>query len=294
MAIAPDSFDAAGFALPVEATQGSAMPSERWLAMAIQSLQDNPPPSVVWLTEPGEGMVLNPYRGWTREEVATVLEPVTIEGEVDADTMDAVWGRGYGMLLQQELVATYPTDLMDPEPTYTGGWGRESINHCNCDYCRALRGEMASRVAGSRWLNQQVLQDAIDKAEERAMSLLAELITPQQLQSYRDFQHFDVTVRSGNSYRIYRGRDSNVYRLTPQGNQDQRYCLTLAGSSNMPVTDHVIAQYLTLCGDEDDFLRQANLIEYRNRRATLGEYIANGFPVRIPPAPAQDEAGPNE
>lgn len=93
------------------------------------------------------------------------------------------------------------------------------------------------------------------EAKARAERLLVENISPKQREQLRLHGYFDVEI-GGNTYRIKRGRQGNVFSLDGRGGLIERLCIH--PEAYVPDADTMLAQKLLLETDEAAFLRTAN------------------------------------
>lgn len=94
-------------------------------------------------------------------------------------------------------------------------------------------------------------------AEERAMALFREHLTPEQRKSYDERASFEVRGgTTGRRYRIQHGRQMNIAVLDDQGRAVQGLCFVPEGA--LPTGDCMLAQKLALELDEERALAVAN------------------------------------
>jgi hypothetical protein len=87
-------------------------------------------------------------------------------------------------------------------------------------------------------------------AEQRALVLLKEWLSPAQLARFESYGHFEVIgSRTGKRYRIRYNRVVNIDELDERGAQVATWCFGPAGS--LPRGDIMLAQKIALENDED-------------------------------------------
>jgi hypothetical protein len=98
-------------------------------------------------------------------------------------------------------------------------------------------------------------QEEAQQAQARAEELLRDFLTAEQIADLTKSNYFEMISGSGRRYRVYRGRQGNVY-LMEQSKATRKYCIhpDLA----VPDPDTMLAQKLLLETDEAAFLRIAN------------------------------------
>ncbi len=109
-------------------------------------------------------------------------------------------------------------------------------------------------------LREAARKKAAENARQRAEGLLLSCLTPEQLATYKEHKWF--VVEGGKSKTKYRVRRSdhmvaNIDVLKDDGKVSHRLCCHLA-IGTVPTGDQLLAQKLTLEGDEDHFLKTAN------------------------------------
>ena len=94
-------------------------------------------------------------------------------------------------------------------------------------------------------------------AETKAQRLLAELLPPHQARTYKRMGRIEIrsTLFPELVYRIYRNRITEIFE---DGIAVGTACIHTTNSS-IPATDRVLAEYFLLKGDEDSYLRIANI-----------------------------------
>lgn len=121
------------------------------------------------------------------------------------------------------------------------------------------------RFARNREINRQREEDAQRyraerrAAQDRAQNLLESHLTETQRRTYREASYFDVTVRSGRTWRICtdNGYSGNVKLLDDQNREVASYCCH--SGADMPDADHFFVQLITLQCDEDLFIARGNM-----------------------------------
>ncbi len=93
------------------------------------------------------------------------------------------------------------------------------------------------------------------RARARARRLLRSLLTPDQWASYRAHRMFEQRGRSGEIYRVHRGRIANI-EVPARG---YRLCVHPDPRIEMPVEDVLAAQVLHLRTDEQGLRATANV-----------------------------------
>ena len=87
-------------------------------------------------------------------------------------------------------------------------------------------------------------------AEQKALTLLKEWLSPAQLARFESYGHFEVIgSRTGKRYRIRYHRVVNIDELDERGAQVATWCFGPAGS--LPRGDIMLAQKIALENDED-------------------------------------------
>lgn len=99
-------------------------------------------------------------------------------------------------------------------------------------------------------------------AEQKALQLLRENITPEQWRQLEAHGFFEVLgLKTGNRYRIKKGFAGNVVKLTPKGEPEVQYCIH--PDMRVPDQDAMLAQKLLLECNEELFLKTANATRLR-------------------------------
>lgn len=99
-------------------------------------------------------------------------------------------------------------------------------------------------------------------AKRRATVILMRNLTPEQRESYKLHKMFEVLARSGQRYRINRGRVANVDVLDEKGKVKHRLCAH--PDVFCPDEDTMLAQKLMLENLEQEFVRTANVHRVRH------------------------------
>jgi hypothetical protein len=87
-------------------------------------------------------------------------------------------------------------------------------------------------------------------AEQKALTLLREWLSPAQLARFESYGHFEVIgSRTGKRYRIRHNRIVNIDQLDERGAQVATWCFGPEG--NLPSGDIMLAQKIALENDED-------------------------------------------
>lgn len=94
-----------------------------------------------------------------------------------------------------------------------------------------------------------------EEARRKAVILLEENLSPEQLQQFKDNKWFEVITAKGR-FRIRTGWAGNVDRVDDAGKAIDRYCIH--PSEQVPHEDNMLAQKLLLEADVDAFIRIAN------------------------------------
>lgn len=119
------------------------------------------------------------------------------------------------------------------------------------------------RAAHERYMRERLVLDAAHKAaSERALRLLEEHLSPQQLADLEATKGFMVVGSDGHTYRIARGSRGNVFRVNRKGQLLWRFCAHITESffdARYPDEDHMLAQKLLLEIDAPSFLKLANV-----------------------------------
>lgn len=160
-------------------------------------------------------------------------------------------------------------------------------------YTRMAEGDWLYNTADTggfvSWANNQWTQAAHcsrEEANKKARELLFSLLTEEQIEEYQEYDRIIILSEKGNLYKVRRAGDSNVYLLNGNDPNDwnTRYCAGIR--DRVPLEDNLAAQILMLQGNEEEFIRIANVVESRlpqeqyriyNGEASLGD----GSRVRI-------------
>lgn len=106
-------------------------------------------------------------------------------------------------------------------------------------------------------------------AEQRAQTLLLSLLSIEQLTCFKLHGYFFITGSAGGEYAIHYGYSGNIVQLcscpdclqknlTPRERYKSSRCAYLPTVENgFPISDHMIAQMLTIMVDEKQFLQTA-------------------------------------
>jgi hypothetical protein len=90
-------------------------------------------------------------------------------------------------------------------------------------------------------------------AEQKALTLLREWLSPAQRARFESYGHFEVKgSRTGKRYRIRADRVVNIDELDARGAQVASWCFAPEG--NLPMGDIMLAQKIALESDEDAVL----------------------------------------
>ena len=96
-------------------------------------------------------------------------------------------------------------------------------------------------------------------ARARALSLLAEWLSPEQRACYERFRYFDVIGSdTGTRYRVHHGTQTNIEELSHTGQRVCRWCFVPEG--NLVAGDVMLAQKIALETNE----RGALSVAYRS------------------------------
>ena len=94
-------------------------------------------------------------------------------------------------------------------------------------------------------------------AEEKALTLLKQWLSPAELAQYEKYSYFEVTGGdSGKRYRIRPTHQMNVDELNERGVRTVSYCFGPEGE--LPIGDVMLAQKIALENDEQAALALAN------------------------------------
>jgi hypothetical protein len=94
-------------------------------------------------------------------------------------------------------------------------------------------------------------------AEDKALALLKQWLSPAQLAQYEHNGHFEVTgCYSGKRYRIRHGLQMNIDELDEHGAGTASWCFGPEG--HLPIGDVMLAQKIALENDEQTTLAVAN------------------------------------
>lgn len=94
------------------------------------------------------------------------------------------------------------------------------------------------------------------QAKERALKLLMDNLTEQQIKNFEENRCIDIEGKSGDRYKISVGRTRNIQVFGKDG--QTKYHLCAHPDLNVPDEDTVLAQKLMIQTDEEAFLRIAN------------------------------------
>lgn len=108
----------------------------------------------------------------------------------------------------------------------------------------------------------------LELARVEASNLLDSILSDIQRQTLEKEDWFLVVGKSGNIYRIRRGRVGNIDLLSPEGQILRRYCVHPQG--HLPNADDLVAQKLHLESNDDHLMEVANVLE---DYGTRGEVI---------------------
>jgi hypothetical protein len=90
----------------------------------------------------------------------------------------------------------------------------------------------------------------LTSAEQKALALLREWLSPDQRARFESYGHFEVTgSRTGKRYRIRHDRVVNIYEIDERGGPVAIWCFGPEGS--LPIGDIMLAQKIALENDED-------------------------------------------
>jgi hypothetical protein len=117
-----------------------------------------------------------------------------------------------------------------------------------------------------RWAEEARMRKEVRaQAEARANELLHSMLNDQQRETWRQRKFFAVDGSAGGHYIIKHGYQGNVEQVDDQGRRFAQLCIhprMHTEGGELPVTDAVIAQLLTLTTDEPEFRRIANITRY--------------------------------
>ncbi len=105
-------------------------------------------------------------------------------------------------------------------------------------------------------VNSYKIQRAKELAEEKALKLLKENLTKEQLERFEKDECIPVDTAKGNKYLIKKGRTGNVHMIDKDGNTIHQLCAH--PRSYIPDFDTMLAQKFYLEYFEDEFLQIAN------------------------------------
>jgi len=95
------------------------------------------------------------------------------------------------------------------------------------------------------------------ESEERGQDLLRQWLSPEQVEQYDKYQHFEVVgCDTGTRYRILRGKIMNIVELTADGRVTRRWCFAPEGT--LATGDVMLAQKIALETFELNALAIAN------------------------------------
>lgn len=95
-------------------------------------------------------------------------------------------------------------------------------------------------------------------ARQRATALLTRLLTDDQRATFIAKRHFDVTAKSGRTYRIYCAATAgNIHWIDEHGRTLGKFCVAPRGALTLPASDTYLAQLLLISCNEKKFLRTA-------------------------------------
>ena len=109
---------------------------------------------------------------------------------------------------------------------------------------------------GARAIGNCYLEAGCTQAEIRAVNLLKEWLSPEQLAQYESDRYFDVIGRqSGKRYRIRYGTAMNIREMDPRGRAAVGWCFVPHGT--LVAGDVMLAQKIALETDERSALAVA-------------------------------------
>ena len=102
------------------------------------------------------------------------------------------------------------------------------------------------------------------EADKKARELLFSLLTEEQQEEYLEHKRIIVLSEKGNLYKVKRHCEQNVYLLNSNDPSDwnTRYCAGIS-DTGIPLDDRIAAQLLMLQGNEEEFIRIANVMDSR-------------------------------
>lgn len=123
---------------------------------------------------------------------------------------------------------------------YGSAWGTPHTQRIASDY--------------GKWANE---------ANKKARELLFSLLTEEQQKEYLEHNRIIILSEKGSLYVVMGALDSNIYLLNSNDPKDwnTRYCAGI--SDRVPFEDNLVAQILMLQGNEEEFIRIANVIDSR-------------------------------
>jgi mRNA-degrading endonuclease RelE of RelBE toxin-antitoxin system len=104
---------------------------------------------------------------------------------------------------------------------------------------------------------QEQLAKAMKEAEERAKETLKECLDEEQVQMLEKDSFFLVEVKSGNKYRIRKGRTRNIERIDKDNKIVEHLCVH--PKIQCPDYDTMLTQKLMLEENEEDLRKVANI-----------------------------------
>lgn len=116
----------------------------------------------------------------------------------------------------------------------------------------------ADRVADPLGLRRSQPEREYDRAKGKALAILCEHLTREQIEGLLYRNWFEVVGSEGGRYQIDYGHAINVRGLNAQGEVMRTYCAHPQDAAEIPDCDSMLVQKLMLESDESGFKRVAN------------------------------------
>jgi hypothetical protein len=126
-----------------------------------------------------------------------------------------------------------------------------------------------------RWQSalRRALAEFAPIAQRRGLLLLKQNLSPEQLNQYENFGHFEVLGgQTGRRYLIKNGFQMNIDIVDAKGGRLARLCFAPEGE--LPTGDVLLAQKLALELFEEDALKIANCCPGRHYTWSPGEHLS--------------------
>ena len=100
-------------------------------------------------------------------------------------------------------------------------------------------------------------ESKLKDAEAKAVALLEEHLSPDQLKAFRNISPIPVQAVDGREFLLLLRRDNNILELDAEGKPHKRYCAR-PGHATVPLCDSLLTQILYLRSQPEEMLRKAN------------------------------------